>query len=241
MKVKIGKYTSWFGPYQLAELLCFWVKKEKDEYGFEEKPDWVHKFGEWLAYGSVSPEPKVGGISRLNKDREKTRLYRFLLWVESKKKRTVKVHIDPWDTWSMDHTLAHIIHPMLIQLKKTQHGAPYVDDKDVPKHLRRVAAEPLTEEEKNCGVTDSLHFQRWEWVLDEMIFAFASELDDSWEDQFYKGEHDIAWKQLENGMSEMIRMDKDTFEFDEKGHKKYHERIQNGFRLFGKYYQNLWD
>jgi hypothetical protein len=241
MKVKIGKYKSWFGPYQLAELLCFWSKKVKDEYGFERNPDWVHNFGEWLAYGSVDPEPKVGDILRSNSEREKTLLYRFFLWVASKRERTVKVRIDPWDTWSIDHTLAHIIHPMLLQLKETQHGAPYVDDKDVPKRLRRAAAKPLTEEEKNNGATDSLHFQRWEWVLDEMIFAFASELDDDWEDQFYKGKPNIAWKQLENGMTEMIRTDKDTFEFDEKGHNKYHKRIKNGFRLFGKYYQNLWD
>ena len=34
------------------------------------------------------------------------------------------IRIDPWDTWSMDHTLAEIIHPMLKQLRKTAHGAP---------------------------------------------------------------------------------------------------------------------
>ena len=39
MKVKIGTYTNWFGPYQLAELLCFWVKDVKDESGMKSKPD----------------------------------------------------------------------------------------------------------------------------------------------------------------------------------------------------------
>ena len=62
MRVKIGKYVDWFGPYQLADALCFWVPKVKDEYGMEDKPDWVHKFGEWLTYGSVAPEPEVGQI-----------------------------------------------------------------------------------------------------------------------------------------------------------------------------------
>ena len=28
---------------------------------------------------------------------------------------------------------------------------------------------------------------------------------------------------------------------DWEGYKAYAERIANGFRLFGKYYQNLWD
>ena len=32
----------------------------------------------------------------------------------------VSVRIDPWDTWSMDDTLAQIILPMLKQLKNTQ-------------------------------------------------------------------------------------------------------------------------
>ena len=59
MRVNIGPYTNWFGPYQLAELLCFWVKEVPGEYGIKSKPDWVHNFGEWLAYGSVEPEPKV--------------------------------------------------------------------------------------------------------------------------------------------------------------------------------------
>ena len=65
MKVYIGKYKDWFGPYQLAELLCFWAKKEKDEYGFEHTADWVHNFGEWLAHGSIEPEPEVGQVTSL--------------------------------------------------------------------------------------------------------------------------------------------------------------------------------
>jgi len=43
MHVKIGKYKNWFGPYQLAEAIMFWVPKEKDEYGFPHTADRVHK------------------------------------------------------------------------------------------------------------------------------------------------------------------------------------------------------
>jgi hypothetical protein len=74
-----------------------------------------------------------------------------------------------------------------------------------------------------------------------MIFAFNSKVDDSWEDQFHSGEHDLQWKKLENGNSEMIKGPKDTFEIDMKGRMAYEKRIQTGFALFGKYYQNLWD
>ena len=239
MKVKIGKYTSWWGPYQLAETLCFWAKETVvDEYGMKSKPDYVHHFGEWLAHGSVWPEPEVGDIHKWG-DRPHTWLYKFLSWIHSKQERTIKVHIDRWDTWSMDNTLAYIVLPMLKQLKETKHGGPYVDLKDVPKELH---GKKLTKKQKDNGEIDDKHFERWDWVLDEMIFAFETKVDDGrWEEQFESGTSDIQWKTLENGNSEMIRGPNDTKEYDWEGRKKYQERISNGFRLFGKYYENLWD
>jgi hypothetical protein len=217
----------------------FWVPKEKDEYGLEHTADRVHRFGEWLAYGSVKPEPEVGEVYTLfDDDRKPTLLHRFLAWIHSKQKRTIKVHIDPWDTWSMDDTLAHIILPMLKQLKATKHGAPYVDLEDAPKELH---GKKLTKKQKDQGDVDDKHFERWDWVLDEMIFAFESKLDDSWEDQFETGTVDLQMKKLENGMSEMVRGPNDSRKYDWEGRKKYQERISNGFRLFGKYFESLWD
>lgn len=239
MRVKIGPYTNWFGPYQLAELLCFWAKKEKDEYGFPKKPDWVHKFGEWLAHGSVEPDAQVGEIRSWDRERHHTWLYRFLSWIHSKQKRTIKVHIDRWDTWSMDHTLAYIILPMLKQLKEQQHGGPQVDDEDVPDELKSTSAPP----KENEYDTDENWFKRWDYVMDEMIFAFECKVGkfENWEDQFHSGEHDIQWKQLDNGMSQMIKGEQDTHQWDQAGHEQFHKRIKNGFRLFGKYYEGLWD
>ena len=126
-------------------------------------------------------------------------------------KQTEKIHIDHWDTWSMDHTLAPIILPMLIQLKETKHGAPYVDPKDVPIELR---PEKQTKKEKDMGETDSTHFQRWDWVLDEMIYAFDC-----------KANKDDVWMRFEK------KAEVDTEQ----------KRISHGFLLFGKYYENLWD
>jgi len=150
----------------------------------------------------------------------------------------VKVRIDRWDTWSMDHTLAYIVLPMLKQLKETKHGAPYVDPKDVPKELQ---PKKQTKKQKDNGETDSTHFERWDWVLDEMIFAFDSKVNDGWEDQFETGETDLQWKKLEDGNYQMVEGPKHTRVYDWEGRKKYEERISNGFRLFGKYYENLWD
>ena len=249
MKINIGPYKNWYGPYQLAETLCFWAKEEKDELGIPSKPDWVHNFGEWLAHGSIEPEPtKDNPTRKWNDERPITLLYKFLLWIDSKKKRRVEIRIDEWDTWSMDNTLAYIVLPMLEQLKATKHGAPFVDDKDVPKELRSTSAKPLTEEEKNCGATDEFHFDRWDWALDEMIFAFGSKIDDDWTQQFHSGEHDFyseaAVFDEATGKALLFQLKRgpnDTSKVDMKGMRAYQKRISNGFRLFGKYYEHLWD
>jgi hypothetical protein len=223
MKVKIKKYPTWLGPYQLVEKLCFWAKDVEDEYGIKDKPDWVFDLGDWLAhtwFGAVWSRVAQG-------------------WVSYHENRRVKVHIDRYDTWNMDSTLAPIVLPMLIQLKETKHGAPYVDLDDVPKELQ---PKKQTKKQKDNGETDSTHFERWDWVMDEMIFAFASKLED-WEEQFYSGEHDVYFEELDDGsgMSEMKRGPNYTFKVDREGMQAYQDRISNGFRLFGKYYEALWD
>jgi len=241
MKVKIGKYKNWYGPYQLAETLCFWAKEVEDEYGMKSKPDWVHNFGEWLAHGNVEPEAEVGEIRSWDRERHTTLLYKFLLWIDGLKQRKIKVHIDRWDTWNMETTLGYIVRPMLVQLKATKHGAPYVDPEDVPKELR---PKKLTKKQKESGDTDNTHFERWDWVMDEMIFAFET-LDGgnncNWEHEFESGTSDLQWKKLEGGTSQMINGPNHTKVYDWEGRKIYGERIANGFRLFGKYYQALWD
>lgn len=237
MRIKIGPYKEYFGPYQLAEVLCFWVPKQKDEIGFPKPADWIHNFGELLAHGSIEPELKVGDTYQLFGDRPETFIYKFLKWIDSKKKRKVEIHIDKWDTWNMHNTLSMIIVPMLKQLKDAKHGAPYVDDKDVPKHLRSTEALPKQYQYD----IDSNHFPRWEWVLDEMIFAFECDNND-WEAQFYSGEaRPFHTKKIDDNWNEIIKDPNDTFKFDHVGHKKFYERIANGHRLFGKYYCNLWD
>ena len=239
MQVNIEKPKRWFRPYQLAETLCFWAKEKPDEFGIPNKPDYVHKFGELLAHGSIRPEPKVGEIRTLGDERKKTLLYRFLLMIDSRKRVKHYVRIEPWDTWSADYTLGLIILPTLKQLKETQHGAPFTSDEDVPEHLRSTSAEP----KENDYDTDSNHFARWEYILDEMIFAFECKVGKhkNWENQFRTGEHDLQWKQLENGMSEMVRGPNYTYQCDYEGMKEFQKRINNGFKLFGKYYESLWD
>ena len=152
-----------------------------------------------------------------------------------KNEQAIYVQIDEWDTWSMDHTLAHIVAPMLIQLRDTTHSFNTVDIEDRPEHL--IGTLPAT----NSHEPDEFAEQAWDWVITEMIFAFESKHED-WEEQFYSGESDITWEPVENSdCFELVNGPNHTFEIDMDGMKKYQERITNGFRLFGKYYEGLWD
>lgn len=225
MKAYIGNYTTWIGPYQIAEKLLFWMDKDDDR---------VHNFGRWLAYGTTD-------------EKTETWLYKFCEWIESKRKRVIYVKIDKWDTYSLDSTLAHIILPALEQLKVTTHGSAFVDDSDVPENIRSTSAKP----KENEYDIDEFHHDRWIWVLNEMIFAFESKIEDSWKDKYYTGEIDYVTVPVDQDGNEVDKENaayfeykkgpNNTFKCDEEGLKKHQERISNGFRLFGKYYEGLWD
>jgi hypothetical protein len=243
MKVRIGKYTNYFGPYQLADALCWWVKKTPDEFGLMQHPEWVHSFGELLAHGSIAPDTEVGDVIKRLDDRKHTWLSKFLSWVDNKKpERTIKVKIDRWDTWSADHTMSYIILPLLKELQKNAHGAPRVDDDDVPEKLRSTSAPELSKADTAQGGVDDNYFKRWDYVIDAMIFAFNTKTgdDEDWEDQFSSGERDTLFIKLEDGNYEMTKGAGHTFETDWAARQAYQARITNGFRLFGKYYEGLW-
>lgn len=139
------------------------------------------------------------------------------------------VSVDRHDTWSMDHTLALIALPMLKQLKATKHGAPNTDDADVPEHLRSTSAPPKEQEYD----TDAFHFQRWDWILDEMIWAFTQKTIDDDTSKFF----DHSEVDRDADLSEQIS----AIKVDREGLDAHEARKQRGFELFGKYYQNLWD
>lgn len=243
MKVYLGKPNSWFGPYQLAEKLCFWAKGIDGSY--RGKPDWVHNFGEWLAYGSVEPDPKPGQVYDLcGKDRKATLLHKFLLWFDKKKFQVEYVKIDRWDTWSVDTQLAKIILPMLKQLKDTKHGSFYVEDCDVPENLWYTNHETWENQQtfdfyEEIDSYDQLE-ARCDWIFSEVIHSFEAILDMSWQDDYRSGTPSFKLKKLENGNSQLIEEPSD-YKVDTVGINKEFARIENGFRLFGKYYQNLWD
>ena len=149
-------------------------------------------------------------------------------WFGYSQQQRTSIKIHKYDTWSMDDTLAPIILPMLVQLKATTHGAPMVDLEDVPKLLHPTKKQQA--EYNKTGSTDPKFFTRWDWILDEMIWAFEMLTKDDWESDYYGD-----WIKDESSLS-------GHFDWtDDEGRKKANVRIDNGLRLFGKYFRCLWD
>ena len=201
MKVYIGPYKNWIGPYQLADMIPFINEATS------------FRIGTWLANTWVNDVCE---------------------WIHSKQQRKVKIRIDKYDTWSMDNTLALIILPMLKQLKATKHGSQIVEDEDLPVHMRY--GDP-----DEC---DNWVHYRWEWVLNEMIWAFEQELNEDWEAQFTHGKPVYVDEEVEHendGTCYTFKQTNPDYWVDREGIKAYNDRINNGMRLFGKYYRGLWD
>ena len=167
------------------------------------------------------------------------------------RKRKIEVRVDAYDLWSADHTLALIIHPVLVKLKEIKHGSPCVDDEDVPDRLKSTSA-PAKENEWD---TDNNHHGRWEYVLDEMIWAFEQCTEPNRnEGQFYHNSDQLSVRfiPLTDEKYDLKAYSKLDFQYqkdptkpaywvDDEGKKAHNERIVNGRRLFAKYYDALWD
>jgi hypothetical protein len=224
MKIYKSCYRNhWISPYTILEYMFFWTKWSKcgrnrgviEDKDYVDHPAWVERV-----------TPFINPISCA---------IRWVLDLVHPQINIVK--LDQWDTWSFDHTLADIILPGLKQLKKDKHGAPHTDDEDVPEYLRSHMAQP----KENEWDIDDLHFMRWDWILDEMIWAFEQKVDDESDSKFFdhsayaddKGNTDKWFADLSNGVSKV--------KYDKEGHAKWQERKSNGFRLFGRYFENLWD
>jgi hypothetical protein len=209
MKVYLSNYRNhWLSPYVILKKICFWEKDEDRIYNLNEEVD----------------NPYVKWVNFLNPICE---VWQKILDVIHPRFNYVK--IDRYDTWSMDHTLAYIIHPMLVQLNKTKHGAPFTEDDDVPEYLRSYMAQP----KENEWDTDSLHFMRWEWILNEIIWSFEQKLKGDDESQFFDHSESHGIKDFNESMKKL--------KVDREGLEAHQKRKANGFRLFGCYYSNLWD
>jgi len=167
----------------------------------------------------------------------------------SKQFKKSKIQIDKFDVWSLDHTLAEIILPCLLQLKDVKHGLPneFVDVGGAD-YDQQQSFDFYTETHREAWEIGS---KRWDDVLDKMIWSFYQIAYVDYESLYHHGKGDYEWiktdKQFANPITGKME---DTFQivdksknswFDHVGYQLHMERIQEGIDLFAKYYFNLWD
>lgn len=156
--------------------------------------------------------------------------------------RVERVRVDDYDVWNLNDTLAIIIYPCLIKLKEIKRGSPHIDDEDVPEELR-------SNGELDEYHTDPKVHDKWEWVLDEMIWAFGRMVahDDGKEYRHNPDQLEMITTPVEGKGYSSISFNhqkdpsREPYWVDEEGLAAHRARIDNGVRLFGKYYRSLWD
>ena len=118
-----------------------------------------------------------------------------------------------------------------------------MDDEDVPEGLNLRSTEAPAKE--NEWDVDENHFRRWDWVLDEMIQAFECKNNENWEEQYSTGVSDYQFVKEPHEkfgtVSRMVDGPNHTRKTDWDAYNAHAERNKNGYRLFGKYYEALWD
>lgn len=151
MKIFIGPYLHWFGPYECARLLKYiGVSKERCD-----------KIAEWLPSGPFQ-------------------------WFHNLKNRNIKVKIHPYDLWSLDVSLAHVILPALRAFRLNISGYPGSLWKDDNKD------------------NDDSSMNQWEAIIDKMIWSFENCIEDPKFPGLHNEELYNAMKEHENKVQEGI-------------------------------------
>jgi hypothetical protein len=164
--------------------------------------------------------------------------------------RRIDVQIDKWDTYSLDHSIALIILPALIQLKQTKHGVPNQFVSRVGGDMDSNYCFDFIKEDENQVFDQGC--AKWEETLDKMIWSFQQLVMDDYSNKYHHGEMKVGWKPSGFKFTNPLTgKDEETFEmvdenpgehwYDFDGHMLHEERIQEGIDLFAKHFRDLWD
>lgn len=132
---------------------------------------------------------------------------------DCEQERHVSVHIEDFDVYSMDNTLAHVVVPMLKKLKSVKIGIPG----DLVHEIHEFNEQSELHLDLTAKELDKLEFEqaekKWNDIMDKMIWSFEQAMND-YEDLY----EEVAKGELES----------------------YEKKLAEGFNLFGKYYRSLW-
>lgn len=170
-------------------------------------------------------------------------------WDRTNRQKIV-VHIDKWDTWNMDSTLARIILPMLLQLQETKHGIPaeFVDVGGSPGDKQYCF--DFYSESSDWAFEQGAKL--WDQTLDKIIWSFQQIAYSNYEELYHRnGPGDYEFVPIDDTtvnpitgkvekLFEMVDRNKNHW-FDSEGLAEHIRRIDEGLLLFGRWYRSLWD
>ena len=138
--------------------------------------------------------------------------------------RKNEVKLDKYDSWCIPWTISQIMAPLLEQLKDTKHGYGAIKKEDVPQDIHSTYNDLFSEDAYN-------------WVLDELIWMFTvTSTDFEDEPEVYK----FGESKVEDGLSNWLS-DCEEIPGKKEEYDAYYRRVDNAWRLFGKYARTLWD
>jgi hypothetical protein len=217
MKVNIGPYLTWWGPYQIADLLKY--------VGVSEDRCWV--IGKWLS------ETWVGDFCQWIYDKRqrtvKIRIDKYDSWNADS---TIALIAAPLlkQLKATNHGMpGGLVECPEFDLEKTRFYNEVMGRWSTP---NSVSVEQDEADRKRCE-------EIWGEIQDEMIFALEAINDDKGESQFYSADFGM----VSGEKDKITNCTSCTFtgEVDREGLAAYHKRVNNGLVLFGRYFQNLWD
>jgi len=221
MKVNIGTYKSLSMERTLRPFLAI--------FGYHQYPPLVN--GEWTDECERQRDEFDEAVERFENTLLGRLTLRYIRWYNNSAQRKIKVKMDSYDSWDLYVTLSHIIHPALIDFKKNQtYGIFWVEDEDVPESLRIGAPTKDTD-----GYTE----EKMHWVLDEMIWTF-NELITEEEYSACFNHHGSGLQFSDPDSDGYCQVTSMGVTMDKERIKGRRARVENGLRLFGKYFQSLW-
>lgn len=174
MKVYIGPYKKYYGPYQVTDFLARWFKLSDERH--DALIAWLEKY---------------------------TPLTMICKWFENRE-RVIKVKIHDYDTWNADGTLALIILPVLKRVKELKQGTPcemfceeYFQISSSEEYFNEGSFGPL---HVRISALEQEAIQRWNDTLDKMILSFSRVLDDANGEPTDIHELKKYWAEIDEGL-----------------------------------------
>ena len=222
MRVEIGPYGKWFGPYQFADLFKYVGCSE----------DTCDKIGEWLPtwpfqfIENLKPKRKI--VIRIDKY-DTWSADHTLAMIIAPVLKAVKENKNglPGDFLSAEYNT-------LVSSKE---------------YWEETTGGPLHQQADKMFDEGAA---KWDATLDHMIWSFEEYIKDDWDEQYWTGEFgewktEETGKTFPNpitGKEEPTYRATDfggTRTCDWEGRQRHWEKMRAGIKLFAEYYPNLWD